>query len=137
VTSETICYRCVSLVGLPDVVILDVEDVPGAALRVHVELTRSTHGCPTCGVVAHVKDRRCVELVDLSMGGRAMRLVWVKRRFCCPESGSLVPDHWLCHFKDPKWWIVPVQTGSGRHYARRFGIVLQRRFTKVEVTAPG
>ena len=36
---ETICNRCVTLVGLPDVVILDVVDVPGAALRVHVELT--------------------------------------------------------------------------------------------------
>ena len=68
-TPETICNRCVSLVGLPDVVILDVEDVPGAALRVHVELTRSPQGCPTCGVIAHVKDRRPVELVDLSMAG--------------------------------------------------------------------
>ena len=54
-TPETICNRCVSLVGLPDIVILDVEDVPGAALRVHVELTRSPQGCPTCGVIAHVK----------------------------------------------------------------------------------
>ena len=83
---ETICNRCLSLVGLPDVVILDVEDVAGAPLRVHVELTRSTHGCPRCGVVAHVKDRRRVELVDLPMAGRPMRLVWVKRRFRCPES---------------------------------------------------
>jgi hypothetical protein len=96
VTSETICYRCVSLVGLPDVVILDVEDVPGGALRVHVELTRSRQGCPTCGVIAHVKDRRRVELVDLSMAGRPMRLVWVKRRFRCPEpscpTGSWTED---------------------------------------------
>jgi transposase len=75
----------VTLVGLPDVVILDVVDVPGAALRVHVELTRSRQGCPTCGMIAHVKDRRRVELVDLSMAGRPMRLVWVKRRFRCPE----------------------------------------------------
>jgi transposase len=86
VNPQTICNRCVSLVGLPDVVILDVEDVPGAALRVHVELTRSVQGCPSCGVIAHVKDRRRVELVDLSMAGRPMRLVWVKRRFRCPES---------------------------------------------------
>ena len=83
--SENTCRRCLSLVGLPDVVILDVEDVPGAALRVHVELTRSTQGCPTCGVIANVKDRRRVELVDLSMAGRPMRLVWAKRRFRCPE----------------------------------------------------
>ena len=70
---QTICNRCVSLVGLPDGVILDVEDVPGAALRVHVELARSVQGCPVCGVIAHVKDRRRVELVDLSMAGRPMR----------------------------------------------------------------
>jgi hypothetical protein len=25
---------------------------------------------------------------------------------------------------DPKWWIVPVQTGSGRSYAGRSGIVV-------------
>jgi transposase len=75
----------VSLVGLPDVAILDVEDIPGAALRVHVELTRSPQGCPRCGVVAHVKIRRRVELVDLSMGGRPMRVIWRKRRFRCPE----------------------------------------------------
>jgi transposase len=86
VNPETICNRCLSLVGLADVVILDVEDVAGAPLRVHVELTRSAQGCPMCGVVAHVKDRRRVELVDLSMAGRPMRLVWVKRRFMCPES---------------------------------------------------
>ena len=83
---QTICNRCLSLVGLPDVVILDVEDVPGAALRVRVELVPSAQGCPECGVFAHVKDRRPVELVDLSMGGRPMRLVWLKRRFRCPES---------------------------------------------------
>ena len=83
---ETICNLCVSLVGLPDVTILDVEDVPGAALRVHMELIPSTQGCPECGVIAHVKDRRRVELVDLSMAGRPMRLLWLKRRFRCPES---------------------------------------------------
>jgi transposase len=89
VTPKTICNRCLSLVGLPDITILDVEDVPDAALRVHVEMPRSARGCPTCGVMAHVKDRRRVELVDLSMGGRPMRLVWVKRRFRCPESSCL------------------------------------------------
>ena len=44
VNPQTICNRCVSLVGLPDAAILDVEDIPGAALRVHVELTRSPQG---------------------------------------------------------------------------------------------
>jgi hypothetical protein len=37
---------CELLVGLPDVNILDVDDVPGAPLRVHVELRALTVGCP-------------------------------------------------------------------------------------------
>ena len=82
---ETICTRCVSLLGLPGVTILDVEDVPGAPLRVHIEVIKRPVGCESCGVVAHVKDRPVVELVDVSIGRRAMRLVWHKRRFRCPE----------------------------------------------------
>ena len=83
--TEPICTRCLSLVGLPGVTILDVEDIPGAPLRVHIELTKRTVGCESCGVVAHVKDRPVVELVDVSIGRRPMRLVWHKRRFRCPE----------------------------------------------------
>ena len=39
-----------------------------------------------CGVVAHVKDRRPVELVDLPSFGRPTRLIGHKRRFRCPEA---------------------------------------------------
>ena len=83
---ETMCHRCLSLIGLPDVVILDVDDVAGAPYGCTWSSPDLRQGCPTCAVVAHVKDRRRVELVDLSMAGRPMRLVWVKRRFRCPES---------------------------------------------------
>lgn len=38
-----------------------------------------------CGVVAVVKDRATVELVDLPCFGRAARLHWRKRRWRCPE----------------------------------------------------
>lgn len=82
---EPICTRCLSLVGLPGITILDVQDVANAPLRVHIELTKRTVGCESCGVVAHVKDRPVVELVDLSIGRRPTRLVWHKRRFRCPE----------------------------------------------------
>jgi hypothetical protein len=36
-------------------------------------------------VVARVKDRDQVTLVDLPTNGRPTRVVWHKRRFCCPD----------------------------------------------------
>ena len=51
----------------------------------HVELERELVGCPTCGVVATVKDRHPVSLVDLTMVGRQICLVWNKRRFRSAE----------------------------------------------------
>jgi len=85
VDAENTCRRCLSLVGLARVVVLEVEDRPGVPLRVHVELEETPQGCGGCGVLAHVKERRRVELVDLPAFGRPARLVWVKRRFRCPE----------------------------------------------------
>jgi transposase len=75
---------CELLVGLPDVVVLGVEQ-DNVILRVHVEGANLHRGCAQCGVVARVKDRSCVELVDLPAFGRPTRLVWHKRRFTCPE----------------------------------------------------
>jgi transposase len=65
-------------------VVVDVERLDDV-LVVTVETPRETVGCPTCGVVAWVKDRRTVELVDLPISGTPSRLRWRKRRFCCPE----------------------------------------------------
>lgn len=76
---------CELLVGLPHVNVLGVNDVVGGALQVHVECRATVVGCPQCGVVAHVKDRHAVELIDLAAFGRPTRLVWHKRRFRCPE----------------------------------------------------
>jgi len=76
---------CELLVGLPAVNVLGVRNTENEPLRVHVERRTPNDGCPTCGVVAHVKDRRQVELVDLPSFARPTRLVWHKRRFCCPE----------------------------------------------------
>ena len=81
---------CELLVGLPDVNVLGLEDIPGGPLRVHVELRSSAVGCPECGVVAHVKDRYQVELIDLPAFGRWTRLVWHKRRWRCPDSSCPV-----------------------------------------------
>ena len=54
--------------------------------ELHIKLEREVVGCPTCGVVAVVKDRRLVPLVDLTMVGRAFVLAWNQRRFACPEN---------------------------------------------------
>lgn len=52
-------------VGLPDVTVLGVEDEPGGPIRVHIETREPRPLCPSCGVVAGIKDRPRVELVDL------------------------------------------------------------------------
>ena len=85
---------CALLVGLPDVNVLGVElNVP---IRVHVETGGDRPVCRECGATARVKDRPVVELVDLSCFGRATRLVWHKRRWCCANeacsTGSWTED---------------------------------------------
>lgn len=35
--------------------------------------------------LSRVKDRYQVTLVDLPMNGRPTRILWHKRRFCCPD----------------------------------------------------
>ena len=75
-----------AFVQLPDVIVLGVENPDVGPFRVHVELERSPKGCPDCGVVASVKDRDLVELVDLALFGRPTRLVWHKRRLHCLEA---------------------------------------------------
>jgi hypothetical protein len=65
----TLRGMCELLVGLPAVTVLDVEDT-ATSVVVHVELRTVKPGCPSCGVVAWVKDRPTVELVDLPAFGR-------------------------------------------------------------------
>lgn len=76
---------CELLVGLPAVKVLGIEQESPGPLRVHVEWVAGRDGGSQCGVVAHVKDRRRVELVDPPSFGRPTRLVWPKWRLRCPE----------------------------------------------------
>ena len=71
----------VNLEGVRVLGVNDEAEIP----EVHVELVREVVGCPTCGVVAVVKDRDRVTFVDLTMAGRMVVLVWNKRRFACVE----------------------------------------------------
>lgn len=77
---------CRALVGLPEeVVVIGVEGRRGEPLSVHVELPAVRPWCAECGSAATVKERPQVALVDLACFGRPTRLVWHKRRWCCPN----------------------------------------------------
>ena len=77
---------CEILVDLLDVNIMGVEGGHRQPVTVHFECRRVDVGCPECGVLARVKDRDRVSLVDLPMNGRPTRVVWHKRRFFCPDA---------------------------------------------------
>jgi len=74
------------MIGLPGVAFLGAEDGEGDQAKIHVETKASLVGCPRCGVLARVKDRSAVELVDLPLFERPTGLVWHKRRWQCPDA---------------------------------------------------
>jgi transposase len=76
---------CELLVGLPEVDVLGVEDVPDGPIRIHVESRLDQGWCRSCGCRARVKDRDVVVLTDLPCFGRRAELVWRKCRWCCGE----------------------------------------------------
>ncbi|HYN55921.1 MAG TPA: hypothetical protein VES03_01870, partial [Motilibacterales bacterium] len=76
---------CEILVGLPEVSVLGVEDVPGAPLMVHIDSQVEARNCPSCGRCGWVKDRPVVVLTDLPAFGRPVRLAWRKTRRACPN----------------------------------------------------
>jgi transposase len=76
------------MLGLPGVVVLDVEDVPGE-LVVTVESTRTSASCPSCRRRAQAHDRLEIHLRDLHISGRACRLVVKKRRWRCRTAGCV------------------------------------------------
>jgi transposase len=84
------------MIGLPTIAFLGAEDGDGGQARIHVETKASLVGCQTCGVLARVKDRSAVELVDLALFGRPTRLVWHKRRWVCPD-GDCAMGSWTEH----------------------------------------
>ena len=65
--------------------IIGVEEAPDGELFVHVECVRRATFCEACGIEARLKERPVIALIDLPCFGRRTRLVWHKRRFCCPD----------------------------------------------------
>ena len=72
------------LLGLPGFRVLEVHET-GVEVIVTVETTADFTGCHRCGVRAEAQDRRRVHLRDLPCFGRPARLVWIKRRWRCPD----------------------------------------------------
>jgi transposase len=76
------------MLGLAGVVVLDVEDRPGEVV-VTVETTRPKAYCPSCRKRARPHDRTAVQLRDLHLCGRPLRLVVMKRRWRCTTKGCV------------------------------------------------
>jgi len=76
------------ILGLPGLVVLGAEDVPGELL-VRVESTREKATCPSCRKRAEAQDRVEVHLRDLHCFGRPCRLVIKKRRWRCRTKGCI------------------------------------------------
>ena len=78
---------CELLVGLGDVEVLGADDEAGEPLGVHIRRTAPRPACDACRGPLWSDGERQVELVDLPAFGRAVRLVWHKRRWRCPSRG--------------------------------------------------
>ncbi|MCY3851319.1 MAG: hypothetical protein OXF75_11040 [Acidimicrobiaceae bacterium] len=79
---------CELLVGLGAVDVLGVVDgehVEPLELRAGCRAERPP--CSGCGGSLWSEGSRVVVLVDLPSFGRPTRLVWRKRRWCCPSGG--------------------------------------------------
>ena len=76
------------MLGLPGLVVLEVNDVPGEVV-VRAESTRRRVSCPSCRRRAEAHDRVEVHLRDLHCFGRPYRLVINKRRWRCRTKGCI------------------------------------------------
>ena len=73
-----------ALLGMAGFAVLSQEEIEGE-LWLLVETERRPTGCPGCGVRAVGHGRSTVQVRDLPMGGRPVRLVWRKRRWRCRD----------------------------------------------------
>jgi len=70
---------------LPEVRVLGQVEFPDGGIQVRVIHRAEVRNCPECGHgTRKVHDRREQAKADVSLGGRRVVLVLVKRRFRCP-----------------------------------------------------
>ncbi len=116
---------CELLVGLGDVEVLGVDDDVGLPLGVHIRRRAPRPDCESCGGLLWSNGEREVELVDLPAFGRAVVLVWHKRRWRCPASGcsagavteqdpAIAPPRERLTTRAGRW--VTRQAGRGRPF---------------------
>ena len=74
-----------AMLGMPGFVVLAVSEIEGE-LEQAIETTADLVGCPSCGAVAELHDRRPSWVRDLPTGGRPVTVVWVKRVWRCPQA---------------------------------------------------
>jgi transposase len=91
------------MLGLPGLVVLDVEERRGE-VAVTVETTRAKAWCSSCRKRAKAHDRTTVELRDVHLCGRPLRLIVVKRRWRCRTAGCT-----------KKTWTERIEGISPRH----------------------
>jgi len=84
------------LLGLKDVNVIGVEDLGNEEvplpLRVHIECRGERPQCPLCNGMRYSKGTSLVELYDLQSFGRAVRLIWHKRRWVCKDENCIAPS---------------------------------------------
>ena len=74
-----------ALVGMEGFVVLSMTEVAGE-WWLAVETTADVVGCATCGVRATGHGRSMVQVRDLAVSGKPVRLVWRKRRWLCRDA---------------------------------------------------
>jgi transposase len=90
------------MLGMPGFVVLAVSDFDGEVEQA-IETTADLVGCPDCGAVAQLHDRRPCWVRDLPAGGRPVTLLWIKRdqaglrcsQALCPRGTCTETSPWI------------------------------------------
>jgi len=84
------CSRCDRLLGLNGYHVIRVGEHDDGRVMVEIESSRSSPGCPGCGVITVSHGRREHRLVDCPCFGRPVELVWRKHTWKCMEDACPV-----------------------------------------------